>query len=349
MKTKLVFLFLAIILTACTPVMTNVSTSIPPSLMPTITATIVVTTPTQAPKTFIPIITPNAIQVARWMEYEHALAIRLLFLHPPEEVLCEWEILGQSEKKVYVWAFCLGLPPVGMSDKYAPGASIPAVIVLDQNGSVQSVELPRDRSPSYAEGIRMIFPKDVQERIFNNLINVSVLADHAKLRRQVAGPPLIILSAMPTATPTPAPQSFIPFITPDAFQVEHWKEYQGALAKRFIPSDYVPFTLCEWDIIGRVNQEVYVWAVCSTGGYQSMGFAVVHLAANGTVQTVEAPYNGDGWAADVQRMFPSDVREKIASYDPNHYITQEMLNHIDWRRTHPDEPPLVVLSATPTP
>jgi len=141
-------------------------------------------------------------------------------------------------------------------------------------------------------------------------------------------------------------------MTPDAYQVEHWKEYQEALAKKFIFSDYVPFALCEWDILGRANQEVYVWAVCAAPAERSYAFAVIHLAANGAVQTVEAPVNGDGWASDVQRIFPSDVQEKIASYDDNHYITQEMLNHIDWRRTHPDEPPLIVLSAmqtTPTP
>ncbi len=150
------------------------------------------------------------------------------------------------------------------------------------------------------------------------------------------------------STPTPTQPQFIPIMTPDAYQVEHWKEYQEALAKKIIVSDYVPFALCEWDILGRANQEVYVWVVCAAPAERSYAFAVIHLAANGAVQTVEAPYNGDGWAADVQRMFPSDVREKIASYDPNHYITQEMLSHIEWRRTHPDEPPLIVLSATPT-
>ncbi|MBI5298549.1 MAG: hypothetical protein HY869_24000 [Chloroflexi bacterium] len=157
-------------------------------------------------------------------------------------------------------------------------------------------------------------------------------------------PSLTATFAIPTPSPLPTQPSFIPVITPDAYQVEHWKEYQDALAKRFIPSDYVPFALCEWDILGKANQEVYVWAICSTGGYHSYRFAVIHLGANEKVQTVETPSNGDGWASDVQRMFPSNVQEKIASYDDNHYIKQEMLNHIEWRRTHSDEPPLIVLS-----
>lgn len=73
----------------------------------------------------------------------------------------------------------MGLPPVGMSDKYAPLASILAVIYLGSDGSVLSVELPRDSRRDYVEGIRKIFPIDVQEKIFNNLINYGELSDHA--------------------------------------------------------------------------------------------------------------------------------------------------------------------------
>lgn len=162
-------------------------------------------------------------------------------------------------------------------------------------------------------------------------------------------PPTVTLTATVVVyqfTPTRVPQIFVPMMTPDTFQVEHWKEYQDALARRFIFSSYVPFALCEWDILGRTNQEVYVWAVCAAPAYQDMRYAVIHLEANGTVQTIETPYNGDGWASDVQRMFPPDVREMIDSYDANNR-TIVMLNHIDWRRTHPDEPPLIVLSVTP--
>jgi hypothetical protein len=149
------------------------------------------------------------------------------------------------------------------------------------------------------------------------------------------------------STPTLALPPFIPIATPDVYQAEHWKEYQDALTKMLIPSDYVPFALCEWDILGRANQEVYVWAVCSTGGYQSMDFAVVYLDVNGVVQTVEHPSHGR-WDSDVRRMFPLDVREKMASYDANGR-TLEMLNHIEWRRSHPEEPPLIVLSTMPAP
>jgi hypothetical protein len=142
-------------------------------------------------------ITANPDQLVRWREYEFALAKKLLSYLPPEEVLCEWEILGQSGQEVYVWAVCLGLPPAGRGEEYAPYAGIPAVIHLGSDGSVQSVELPRDNSSSYVEGIQNIFPKDVQERIFNRLINYVALTDHAEERREYPGPPLIVLLATP--------------------------------------------------------------------------------------------------------------------------------------------------------
>ena len=187
------------------------------------------------------------------------------------------------------------------------------------------------------------------------MAKTSIALTQTALPTTTPPPPTVTLTATVAAiltTPPPIRPSFVPIMTPDAFQVEHWREYQDALAKKFIFSDYVPFTLCEWDILGRAKQEVYVWAVCAAPGYQDMRFAVIHITLNGAVEKVEAPYNGDGWASDVQRMFPSDVQVKIASYDENHYITQAMLNHIEWRRTHPDELPLIVLSAmqtTPTP
>lgn len=141
-------------------------------------------------------ITANPDQLARWKEYEHALASQILYTHPPEEILCEWEILGQSELVVYVWAFCLGLPPAGRGEEYVPRADIPAVIHLGSDGSVQSVEIP-GYSSSYAEGIRRLFPKDVQERIFSHLFHYAELTDHAKARRENPVPPLIVLLATP--------------------------------------------------------------------------------------------------------------------------------------------------------
>ena len=68
------------------------STSIPVTDIPTPLPTPLPTQP------IIPIITPDAIQVERWKEYEDALASAIFKSSlQPEEVVCEWEILGQSE------------------------------------------------------------------------------------------------------------------------------------------------------------------------------------------------------------------------------------------------------------
>ena len=123
----------------------------------------------------------------------------------------------------------------------------------------------------------------------------------------------------PTATivyPTPSPiptQPPPPIFTPDAIQVERWQEYQLELAKvviygyRYGPDIYKN-ALCEWDILGRSGQEVYVWAYCaSREEVWRESPAVIHLDADGSIQKVSTNNN-------LIRKFPTDVLEKIHSY-----------------------------------
>lgn len=177
-----------------------------PATFPTSTQTMQATTtstPEQIVSTTVPpqltiqvAITANPDQLARWREYENALAMKLLSHLSPEEVLCEWEILGQSLQEVYVWADCLGLPPAGRSEQYAPVASLPAVIYLSQDSSVKNVDIPGSGT-RYDSDIRRLFPTDVQKKIFENLISYGALADHVKSRRENPGPPLIVLLSTP--------------------------------------------------------------------------------------------------------------------------------------------------------
>ena len=171
---------------------------------------------------------------------------------------------------------------------------------------------------------------------------------------------MIVLSAMPTPTPaaTPTPlQPIVPILTPDAIQVERWKEYQTELIKAML-SGYDPalydIALCEWDILGRSNQEVYVWAECGIQGGAGGGRpAVIHLETNGTVKSVEVPeINNSTWDSQIRRMFPEDVRNKFDFYTGKSLFVgrvKEMMNYIDYRQTHPEEPPLIILSAMPMP
>lgn len=152
-----------------------------------------VSLPTQAMKTFIPL---EAAQLARWMEYENALAKKLMPLSRPEEVLCEWELSGIAKQEVYVWAVCTETAPVTeISPFFFRTASIPAVIHLGADGAVQKVEIPKYGS-NYLSDIRRMFPLDAQK----GAADLGRMEEHLDLRREhLEEPPLIVLSA--TAQP----------------------------------------------------------------------------------------------------------------------------------------------------
>ena len=152
---------------------------------------------------------------------------------------------------------------------------------------------------------------------------------------------LIPVTIAPTITPTRPGETLI---TPDGIQVERWREYQTALAKNVLADLPPEEVLCEWEILGRSGNDVYVWAVCK--GKLSSGSlpAVIQLDSEGAVLSVERATN---WSADIPRLFPPDVREKFAHYQAGR--AGELIAHIEWRRTYPEEPPLIILSATPIP
>ncbi len=174
----------------------------------------------------------------------------------------------------------------------------------------------------------------------------------------VSPTPVLTSTLIPiTATPSPLPtQPIIPFITPDSIQVERWKEYETALGDIYLKGE--PSVLCEWEILGQTNQEVYVWVVCRSsisvlvtteGKIIYSGFdipAVIHLGTDGAVQNVEIPGGGTQYASDIRKMFPSYAQDR---YFGKLIDFKRLSDHIEWRRTHPEEPPLIILSASPTP
>lgn len=83
-----------------------------------------------------------------------------------------------------------------------------------------------------------------------------------------------------TVTPSPMPtQPRIPFITPDSVQVERWKDYETALGATYLNGE--SSVLCEWEILGRSDLELYVWAVCKStipfGTILLLGEVFLHL------------------------------------------------------------------------
>ena len=281
-----------------------------------------------------PVLTPDPVQVERWKEYEDALAIAFFSsYYPPEDVVCDWIILGRAEQEVYMWAYCANTYSGGPSQ-----TSIPAVIYLEENGSVKSAEIPGDGT-AYARDIRRMFPPELHQRIFNHLNSFEGMDERMRWRRgHPDEPPLIVLNSL-SIQPTPA---VIPWITPDPGQVRHWREYEIAIAERltYLPPDT---TLCEWELLGRAGNEVYVWAICGEINGERVGLEDifrVDVNEDGSVQN--ALLHGLG----IFSMLPPEAKEKYFS-GSIHF--QELVDHLRWRQSHPEDPPLIVLNATQTP
>ena len=177
-------------------------------------------------------------------------------------------------------------------------------------------------------------------------VSISVSSTSVPTSIHLTVPPTLI----PLQTPTIGPAS-----TADSIQVARWKEYEDALAKALFPSSFIANEfLCEWEILGQADQEIYVWAVCmSIFSVESTGLpyylempAVIHTETDGAVQSVEIPGGGTHYAADIRRMFPSVAQER---YFDGLIHFQELIAHLNWRREHSEEPPLIVVSKTPTP
>ena len=314
----------AVILPTETPIPTVVS----PTPVPTSTLIPVTVTPSPLPtQPIILMITPDPVQAERWEEYEDALARAFFSSYlTPEEVVCEWVILGQADQEVYVWAHCASIYSAGPSQ-----ASIPTVIHIRIDGSVQSAEIPGSGT-SYGPDIRQMFPPNIQEMIFDRLVLPSQeQMDRLRWRRgHPDEPPWSVLSLLPTQ-PTP---TVLPMITPDTIQMERWREYQTALASAFLSYLSPEQVLCEWEVLGRSGNEIYVWAVC---GESREGLAIIYVGG-------DVPY---ALSSDDPTMYPSDVQER---YFNGSIHFQELVDHLRERQKHSlAEPPLIILNTKRTP
>ena len=121
------------------------------------------------------------------MEYEHALAVAILGI---SEAICEWEVLGQKKEEVYVWAMCQ-LTDLAIGS----AASVPAVIHLGKNRSIEKVQIPGDGT-QYGTDIRKMFPSELHERIFEQSVDTDKMWTHIESRQKNPEPPLIVLSGI---------------------------------------------------------------------------------------------------------------------------------------------------------
>ena len=232
MKTQLLLIILlAILLAACAPAQLTPSvnatdaqntsiavvgttvaltqTALPTAtLLPaTLTPTTAIMYPTPSPLPTNPpaiVITPDPIQVEKWQEYQTELAKPILFdasaVLPNyyEHSLCEWVILGRSGQEVYAYAVCAGLGAEGEGS---------AAIYLETDGSIRDVKVVFSGSPQNPK-IQELFPEKIRELISlyysYGYPGKQELYSHLRYRQTHRDvPPLTILSAMPTATPSP--------------------------------------------------------------------------------------------------------------------------------------------------
>ena len=249
MKTRIILVLTAILVSSCTstvpanptkPINTNepIAPSSTPEPSSVDTKTPLSTTSsspipqTPSPWPTVPfIITPNADQLARWQEYEKALAENFISHHAPEDVLCEWLLLGQSEQEIYVWVGCKSIPDI--NGNYS-GISAPGVIYLGTDGSVQNVR----RIVTWTDDIHNHFPPDLQELLFSGEIKPQVrqMIEHLSSRMENPEPPLIVLSAMSApnpvlGTPLPTQLTIVPTLNPT--QVIQQEEIKSVIQEYF--------------------------------------------------------------------------------------------------------------------
>jgi len=114
-----------------------------------------------------------------WVRYQDALAAHFMpWIDDKGAVLCEWEVYGQRDAHVYLWALC-------EADEVhnGTGVSAPAVLHLGQNGEVEGVESPGDGT-LYGPYVQRLFQPDAQERIFAHDFDVKTAERNIARRRQ---------------------------------------------------------------------------------------------------------------------------------------------------------------------
>jgi len=153
------------------------------------------------PKAGKSFISSDPAQLERWKEYQTALAEKLMPQYPRDKVLCEWELTEKYEQRINVYAVCMTtVTSAEVGNYYFPVASVPAVINLDADGAVQSVEVP-EYGESYLSDFWKLFPNGA----WNDLPNVSAMEKHLHWRRiNRTEPPLVVLNAVAILTVTPA-------------------------------------------------------------------------------------------------------------------------------------------------
>ena len=92
--------------------------------------------------------------------------------------LCEWDVWGEAERTLYLWAVCESTGGTAMS--------APVVVHVDVDGHVTGASLPGDGT-RYGHDVRRLFPPYVQKRIFAHEYDAVAAMERIAERRRCGG------------------------------------------------------------------------------------------------------------------------------------------------------------------
>lgn len=99
---------------------------------------------------------------------------------------------------------------------------------------------------------------------------------------------------------------------------------------------------CEWEVWGWMGQERYIWTFCQTGPEVNATAVslpmVVHLATDGSVESIKLAQEGPEYTLSVQRLFPPAVQDKIFA---NEFDLYAAVSHLETRWNYPSMPPSI--------
>ena len=100
---------------------------------------------------------------------------------------------------------------------------------------------------------------------------------------------------------------------PNPTSLPRWMIYEKALSSAIVKTDD---GLCEWEILGKAGNEVYVWALCKVRdpiGTAGSVPAVIQFGKNGEIEKIVFPRDGANYPKDIRELFPLDIQEEIFS------------------------------------
>lgn len=133
----------------------------------------------------LPTVTGEDVDAPAWRQIESAISNALL---GPGEGKCEWEVWGWLKQERFIWAFCQGGPELN-----ATAASMPLVVRLASDGSVETIHYPQEGT-DYTSNVKGLFPPAVQEKIFANEFDLFTAVNHLETRWNYPSMPPAIYS-----------------------------------------------------------------------------------------------------------------------------------------------------------